>query len=37
MAFNIDVAEPKIYNGSGPREDFFGYKALHFQSGTEKG
>ncbi|XP_031419943.1 integrin alpha-M-like [Clupea harengus] len=37
MAFNIDVAGPKIYNGSGPRADFFGYKALHFQSGTEKG
>ncbi|XP_031419744.1 integrin alpha-L-like isoform X1 [Clupea harengus] len=32
MAFNIDVAGPKIYTGSGP-----GYKSLHFQSGTEKG
>ncbi|XP_062391600.1 integrin alpha-L-like [Sardina pilchardus] len=37
MAFNIDTVGPKIYNGPGPREDFFGYKVLQYQSGGEKG
>ncbi|XP_041958956.1 integrin alpha-D [Alosa sapidissima] len=37
MAFNIDMEGPKIYNGSGSREDFFGYKALQYQSEGEKG
>ncbi|XP_054635985.1 integrin alpha-D [Dunckerocampus dactyliophorus] len=34
-AFNVDTANPDIYNGE--RSAFFGYKVLQFASGSEKG
>ncbi|KAL2087156.1 hypothetical protein ACEWY4_018215 [Coilia grayii] len=37
VASSVDLEGAEIYNGTGPRENFFGYKAYVFQSGTEKG
>ncbi|XP_063056900.1 integrin alpha-M-like [Engraulis encrasicolus] len=37
VANSVDLEQAVMFNGTGPREDFFGYKVHLFQSGTEKG
>ncbi|XP_063059284.1 integrin alpha-L-like [Engraulis encrasicolus] len=37
VANSVDLEQAVIFNGTGPREDFFGYKVHLFQSGTKKG